>query len=152
MRLTRLILSGLVTYRGRTIRYLGGGGARVFVACKLFFYLREKTISFLAINVSQFFFYVSSMNFFVVCFPYYVRYHLVFFLVNIFLINFNNKLFFLPTFSTNFFVLTFVATNYFFQFFSKPPPPLQISNVASLDIYRPMSGENNILWPIIDIA
>ena len=38
-----------------------------------------------------------------ICFPYYVRYHLVFFLVNIFFINFDNKLFFLLTFSTNFF-------------------------------------------------
>ena len=61
--------------------------------------------------------------FFVVCFPYYVRYHLVFFLVNIFFINFDNKLFFLPTFLTKFFFLTFVATNYFLQFNSSPPPP-----------------------------
>ena len=121
--------------KGRTIRYLGGGGgARVFVACKLFFLPpRENNLFFfLAINVRKFVFYVSSKNFFVVRFPYYVRYHLVFFLVNILFINFDNKLFFLPTFSTNFFFLTFVATNYFFQFFSRPPP--QISNGASLSV------------------
>ena len=69
--------------------------------------------------------FVEEMKylFFVVCFPYYVRYHLVFFSgqhifhqfrqhsVHIF-----HKLFF----------LIFVATNYLFQFFlvpSPPPPP-----------------------------
>ena len=74
----------------------------------------------------QAFFYVSSKNFFVVCFPYYVGYHLLFFLVNIFFTNFDNKLFFLPKFSTNFFFLTFVATNNFFNFFYQPPPPPDI--------------------------
>ena len=92
-----------------------------------FFYLREKTIFFFAINVRQFF-YVSSKNFFVVCFPYYVRYHLVFFLVNIFLTNFDNKLFFCPHFSRTFF--SDVCGDKLF-FFSIPPPP-QISNGASL--------------------
>ena len=62
----------------------GGGGARVFVACNFFFTSGGKQVFFLAINVRQFFFYVMSKNFFVVCFPYYVRYHLVFFLVNMF--------------------------------------------------------------------
>ena len=81
----------------------GGGGARVFVACKLFFYLREKTIFFLAINLRQFFFMLRRRNLLLYASPNYVRYHLVFFLVNIFFINFYKKLFFLPTFSTNFF-------------------------------------------------
>ena len=58
----------------------GGGGPRVFVACKFFFLPpRKKQSFFFAINVRQFFFYVSSKNFFVVCFPYHVGYHLVFF-------------------------------------------------------------------------
>ena len=89
-----------------------GGGARVFVACKLFFLPPVVNKLFLAINVRQFFFYVSSKNFFVVCFPYYVRYYLVFFLVNIFFINFDNKLFFSAHIFNKLFFLTFVATDY----------------------------------------
>ena len=122
----------------------GGGGARVFVACKLFFLPpRENNLFFLAINVEQFFFNVLSKIFFVVCFPYYVDKKL-FFSAHIF-----NKLFFLTFVATNYFFkklffsahifnklffLTFVATNYFFQFFPRPlpPPPPQISNGASL--------------------
>ena len=117
------------------MRYLGGGGgwARVFFACKLLPPAREKTPIFLAINLRQFFFMFRRRNeiSFFCRIPYYVRYHLVVFLVNIFFINFDNKLFFLPTFSTNIFFLTFVATNYLFHFFSSPPPPPQISNSAS---------------------
>ena len=37
------------------------------------------------------------------CLPYYIRYHLVFFLVNIFFINFDNKLFFSIHIFNNFF-------------------------------------------------
>ena len=57
--------------KGRTIRYLGGGGARVFVACKLFFLPPRE-----AITLRQFFLcFVDEMKylFFVVYFPYYVR-------------------------------------------------------------------------------
>ena len=91
-------------HKGRTIRYLGGGGRLEFLLLANFFFTSERKQSFyLASNVRQFFFYVLSKNFFVVCFPYYAGYHSVFFLVNIFFINFENKLFFLPTFSTNFF-------------------------------------------------
>ena len=82
-------------------------------------------------------FYVSSKNFFVVRFPYYVRYHFVFFLVNIFFINFDNKLFF----------LTFVATNYFFQFLLAQPPPPRISNGASL---TSMSHDVTIIFEKIE--
>ena len=89
----------------------GGGGARVFVACKLFFTSERKQFFFWQSTSDNFFFNVSSNNFFVGCFPYYVGYRLVFFLVNIFFINFDNKLFFPPTFSTNVFFLTFVVTN-----------------------------------------
>ena len=82
-----------------------------------------KQVFFLAINVRQFFFYyVSSKKFFVVCFPYYVRYHLVFFLVNIFFINFDNKLFFCPNFQQTFFS-DFCGDKLFFQFYSRPSPP-----------------------------
>ena len=69
------------------------------------------------------FHFISSKNFFVVCFPYYVFYHLVFFLFNIFFINFDNKLFFLPTFSTNFFFWLLWRQTIFFNFFLPPPPP-----------------------------
>ena len=111
----------------------GGGGARVFVACKLCFLPpRVKTIFFFGDQRPTFFFYVSLKNFFVICFPYYVGYHLVFFLVNIFFINFDNKLFFSAHIFNQLFFLTFVGTNYFFQFFSRPSPPPQITNGASL--------------------
>ena len=56
------------------------------------------------------------------------------FLVNIFFINFDNKLFSSAHIFNKHFFLTFVATNYFFQFFSKTPPP-QISNGASLNAH-----------------
>ena len=101
----RIIVQVTIYCKGRTIRYQGGGGgggARVFVACKLFFTC-EKKQSFFGDQRPTIFFYVSSKNFLVECFPFYVRYDLVFFLVNIFLINFDNKFFLLPTFSTNFF-------------------------------------------------
>ena len=110
----------------------GGGGARVFVACKLFFYLWEKIIFlFWAINVRQF-----------VAFP--VRYHLVFFLGNIYFINFENKLFFSSHIFNKLFFLTFVATNFFFQFFSRIPTP-QISNGASL---KPIS----VLFIVVNLV
>ena len=85
----------------------GGGGGRVFVACKLFFLPPRKNNLFFGDQcLATIFFYVSTKKFFVVCFPYYhdyVRYHLVFFLVNIFFINFDNKLFFCPHFQQTFF-------------------------------------------------
>ena len=68
----------------------------------------------------------------------------MFFLVNIFSINFYNKLFFLLTFSTNFFFLTFVATNYFFNFNLGPPPP-PISNGASLKTFKTFSINQEFL-------
>ena len=74
----------------------GGGGARVFVACKLFFYLRWKTSFFLAINVRQFIFLCFVEEFFCHMLSLLCSYHLVFFLhifFNIFFINFDNKLF-----------------------------------------------------------
>ena len=67
--------------------------------------------------------------FFVVCLPYYVRQHLVVFLVNIFSSISTTNFFFAHIFNKLFF-LTFLATNYLFHFFSSPPP--QISNGASL--------------------
>ena len=92
-----------VTLLGTHHLISGEGGGRVFVACKLFILPpRENTL---------------------LCFPYYVRYQLVFFLVNIFFINFDNKLFFSAYIFNKLFFLTFVATNYLSQFFSSPPPP-----------------------------
>ena len=117
--------------KGRTIRYLGGGGGiRVVVACKLFFLPpRENNFCFVdqRLTIS---FYVSSKKFCCRMLSLLCTLPFGVFLVNIFFINFDNKLFFLPTFSTNFFFLTFMATNYFLQFFYSPPP--QISNGASL--------------------
>ena len=106
--------------KGRTIRYLGG--ARVFVACKLFFLPPRENNLFFGDQRPTIFFYVSSKTFFVVCFLYYVRYHLVFFLVNIFFINFDNTLFFCPHFKRTFFS-DFCGDKLFFSIFSSPPPP-----------------------------
>ena len=115
----------------------GGGGPRVFVACKLFVLPPvENKLFFLAINVRQFFFYVMSKKFFVVCFPYYVRYHLVFFLVNIFFINFDNKLFFSAHIFNKLFFSDFCGDKLFFSILFQPPPS-QISNGAS-PINRPI--------------
>ena len=84
-------------------------------------------------------------KFFVLFFPYYVDYHLVFFLVNVFFINFDNKLFFSAHIFNKFFFLTFVATNYFFIFFlGSPPPryhmvrPLQMINFVEVILYYNM--------------
>ena len=96
----------------------GGGRAEFLLLANFFFTSIGKQVFSLAINVRQFFFYLSLKKFFVVCFPYYVRYHLVFFLVNIFFINFDNKLLFLW------------RQTFFFNFNLAPPP--QISNGASL--------------------
>ena len=78
--------------KGRNIRYLGRrGGGLEFLLLANFFFTSERKQSFLfwRSTSDNFLFYVSSKNFFVVRFPYYVRYHLVFFLVNIFFINFD---------------------------------------------------------------
>ena len=58
-----------------------------------------------------------QISFFVVCLPYHVRYLLVVFLVNIFSIATTN--FFSSYIFNNKFFLTFVATNLFFQLFSR---------------------------------
>ena len=95
-------------------------GARVFVSCKLFFYLREKTIFFLAKNVRQFFFYVSSKKwnifFFSYAFP--IMYVTIrWFFWSIYFSSISTKnLFILPT--------------YFLNIFSTPPS--QILKNASL--------------------
>ena len=95
-----------------------GGGARVFVACKLFFYLREKTIFFWAINVRQFVFMFRRMLSLLCTLPFGVfsGQHIfhqfqqqTFFSVHIF-----NKLFFL---------LLWRQTIYF-NFFLAPPPDI----------------------------
>ena len=95
-----------------------GGGLEFLLLADFFFYLREKTILFFGDQRPTIFFYVSSKKFFVVCFPYYVRYIWCFFLVNIFFINFANKLFF----SAHIFNKLFWRQTIFFNFFLGPPP------------------------------
>ena len=102
-------------HKGRTIWYLGGGGLELLLLANFFFYLRWKT-SFFGDQHPTIFFYVSLENFFVICFPYYVRYHLVFFLVNIFFINFDNKLFFSAHIFNKLFFSDFCDDKLFFQF------------------------------------
>ena len=105
-------------------------GDRVFVAYKLFFYFREKTIFFLVINVRQFFFKVSSKSFLSYAFA--IMYVIIwcFFLVNIFSSILTTNFFFCPHFQQTFFS-GFCGDK---LFFSSPPPPPQISNGASLII------------------
>ena len=100
----------------------GGGGTRVFVACKLFFYLREKTIFFFGYQRPPIFLYVSAKKCFVVCSPYYVCYHLGFFSGQHIFHQFRQQTFF-SALIFHILFSTFVATNSFFNFFLAPPPP-----------------------------
>ena len=77
-----------------------GGGPRVFVACLLLFFW---------LSTSDIFFLCFVEEFFVVCFPYYVGYHLVFFLHK-----FRQQTFFSAHIFNKLFFQTFVVTNYFF--------------------------------------
>ena len=106
----------------------GGGGLEFFLLAIFFVPPRENNLFFWRSTSDN----VSSTNFFVVCLPYYVRYHLVFFLVNIFFINFDNKLF-LPTFSTNVFS-DFCGDKLFF--FSILPPPPRYQMVRPLTVTK----------------
>ena len=126
--------------KGRTIWYLGGGGGLVFVfvACKLFFLPPVQNKFFFGDQRPTIFFYIMSKKFFEVCFPYYVRYHLVFFLVNIFFINFDNKLFFSAHIFSKLFFWFLWRQTIFLNFNLAPPP--QLSNGASLN-----SGVNKYL-------
>ena len=113
----------------------GGGRARVFAACKLFFYLREKTIFFFGDQrPTIFFFMFRRRNFLSYAFPIMYATILVFFLVNIFFINFNSKLFFSAhIFNKLFFFWLLLRQTIYFNFnLAQPPPPPQISNGASL--------------------
>ena len=107
---------------------------------------------FLAINVRQCFFLCFVEDFFVVCFPYYVRYNLVFFLVNIFFINFDNKLFFSAHIFNKLFFSDFRGDKLFFFIFIlaplPPPPPTKISNGASLNIllFNYVLGHSNLTY------
>ena len=106
-------------HKGRTIWYLGG--PRFFVACKRFFYLRWKT-SFLLGDERPTIFLCSVEEFFVVCFPYYVRYHLVFFWSAYFSSN-STTIFFSAYIFTNFFFWLLWRQTIFFNFILGPPPP-----------------------------
>ena len=107
--------------KGRTIWYLGGRAC--FCCLQTFFFTSGGKQVFFWRSTSDNFFYIMSKKFFQVCFPYYVRYHLVFFLVNIFFINLDNKLFFLLTFSASFFFWFLWRQTIFFNFNLAPLPP-----------------------------
>ena len=102
----------------------GGGGLEFCCLQTLFLPLRENL--FFGDQRPTIFFLCFVKDIFVVCFRYYVRYHLVFFLVNIF--SSGQQTFFLcPHFQQTFFCGDKL-------FFSTPPPPPPISNGASLII------------------
>ena len=104
--------------KGRTIRY-PGGGARVFVACKLFFYLSEKN------NRPTIFFYVlwKKWNIFFLSYAFTMYVNIWWFFRSTYFSSISTTIFFFcPHFQQTFFV-SFVATNNLFQFFSSPPPP-----------------------------
>ena len=93
----------------------GGGGPRVFVACKLFFHLREKTIFFFGDQrPTILFFMFRRRNFLSYASP--IMYVTIwcFFWSTYFSSISTTNFFFCPHFQ-QFFFLTFVATNYFFQ-------------------------------------
>ena len=80
-----------------------GGGPRVFVACKLFFYLREKTIFFFCDQRPTIFFMFRRRNFLSYALP--IMYVTIwcFFWSTYFSSISTTSFFFLHTFSTNFF-------------------------------------------------
>ena len=104
----------------------GGGGPRVFVACKLFFYLRWKTSFFLAINVRQFFFMLCRRFLLLYAFP--IMYVTIwcFFWSTYFSSISSTNFFFLLTFSTNFFFWLLWRQTIFFNFNLPPPPRYQM--------------------------
>ena len=104
------------------------GSLEILLVANFCFYLRKKTIYFFAMKVGQFFLcFVKEMNFFfrlvhsLLC-----TYHWVFFLVNIFFINFDNKLFYGSHFQQTFFSNFCGDDKLFSQFLSSPPPPPDI--------------------------
>ena len=88
-----------------------------------FFTSKRKQIFFFGQQRPTIFFYVSSKKFFVACFPYYVCYNLVFFLVNIFFINFDNNLLFSAHIFNKLFFSVFCGDKLFFSIFLGPPSP-----------------------------
>ena len=102
----------------------GGGEARVFVACKLFFTSERKQFFFWRLRSDNFFLCfveeICCRMFSLLCtLPF-----CVFSGQHIFYQFRKQTSFFCPHFQQTFFLI-FVATNYFFQFFSSltPPPP-----------------------------
>ena len=106
------------------------------------FFTSAKKHFFLAMNIRQFFLcLVEEMKylFFVVCLPYYVRYHFMFFWSTCFH-QFRQQTFFSGQISTNFFFLTFVATNFFFSSSSSdlalaPPPSVFVTSLLPKHFY-----------------
>ena len=100
----------------------GRGGARVFVACKLFFYLRWKTSFFLAINVQQFFFMLCRRNFLSYAFP--IMYVTIwyFFRSTHFSSISTTNFFFSSYFQQTFFFWLLWRQTIFFNFNLAPPP------------------------------
>ena len=111
----------------------GGGGARVFVACKLF--TSAKKQSFLAMSVRQFCFMLRRRNeiyLFVVCLPYYVCYYRWFFW-SIYFSSISTKNFFIPP-------------TYFLNIFSTPPPRYQIVRPLLFYLQQNRMRSTNVCW------
>ena len=106
--------------KGHTIRYLLANFFTTF-AKKLSIFWRSTSDNFFLCFVEE-----IKFLFFVVCFPYYVRYYLVFFSgKHIFHQLRQQTIFSCPHFQQTFF-LTFVRQSIFFNFFlaSSPPPDI----------------------------
>ena len=116
-------------YKGRTIRYPGGGGGLEFLLlANFFFYLREKTIFFFRDQRPTIFFFCYVKNFFCLMLSLLCTLPFGVFSGQHIFHQFRQQPFFLPPFSKNFFFWLLWRQTIFFQ----PPPPPQISNGASL--------------------
>ena len=136
----------MLNSRDAPLDILGGGGvARVFVVCKLFFLPQRENNLFL---------WRSTSDNFYLCFVEEIFCRMLSLLCRLpfgvpsgqRIFHKLDKLFFSARIFDNLFFLTFVATNYFFQFFSRhTSPPPQISNGASLT-YVEETWRQHLSW------
>ena len=121
----------------------------IWLLANFFFYLREKTIFFFRRSTSDnFFFMFRRRNFLSYAFP--IMYVTIwcFFWSTYFSSISTTNFFFLPTFSTNFFFRLLWRQTIYFNFNLAPPPPVQISNGASLT----KSSLGSISWATVLIS
>ena len=125
----------------------GGGGGKSFGCLQTFFFTSERKQSFfLVINVRQFFFLCFVEEIFCRRLSLLCRVPFSVFSGQHIFHKFRQQVFFSAHIFNKLFFLTFVATNYFFQFYSSPPP-------SRYQMVRPliMSTIKNNFYPYDDL-